>query len=316
MSSRGKIVTVGLCPCWDTVLRLNGIDWGQHKLVDSMSLLPAGKALNISRALAWMGDRNTAAGLWGRDDYGQMLKAMRPLRSLVNIMMTAVRGSTRRNTTVVDLANGREMHIRSRSELASKEALRKLRADLKEVTGKNTTCVFAGLMPQSDLVGDVVRCIRFCSDSGAKVVLDTSGEALKEIVDTGTVWLVKPNVAELRGLLGEQVADNPASLAKAACRLLEKVEGVLVSRGPRGSVAVTKQGAWWSRCRGRRKVLSTVGCGDYLLAGFLKGIKDTSDAGSALRTATKVATARAWGWTENKSWAQVQQEVEPEVGEI
>jgi hypothetical protein len=40
------------------------------------------------------------------------------------------------------------------------------------------------------------------------------------------------------------------------------------------------------------------------LAGFLKGLKAKSDAGNALKNAIKVATARAWGWTEGKSWPQ------------
>ena len=64
------------------------------------------------------------------------------------------------------------------------------------------------------------------------------------------------------------------------------------------------------------KALSTVGCGDFLLGGFLKGLKDKSDAGSALRTAIKVATARAWGWTESKTWPQVQRGVGAKIEEI
>ncbi len=80
MKKTSKIVTVGLCPSWDTVCRFDGIEWGEHKLAGSSSCRPAGKALNISRALAWMGEENTAAGLWGRDDYEQMRKAMRELR--------------------------------------------------------------------------------------------------------------------------------------------------------------------------------------------------------------------------------------------
>ncbi len=316
MRVNSKIITVGLCPSWDTICRFNGIDWGEHKTVSSASSRPAGKALNISQALAWMGEENIAAGLWGRDDFEQMLRAMRPLRGLVKVKMTAVEGSTRRNITVVDTVNDREMHLRNRSELASRKALRKLEADLRAIVHKGSVCVFAGVMPEDEFVGDVVRIIKSCRERGAKIVVDTYGDALKRILETGTVWMIKPNVEELRELLGEQVTDSPAGLVKAGRKLLDKVEIVIISRGKKGGVVVTKKGAWQGRCIGRGRVLSTVGCGDFLLAGFLKGLKDKSDTGSALGTAIKAATARAWGWTEGKSWSRALREIKAAVERV
>ena len=329
----GKIITIGLCPCWDTVCQLDGVDWGQHKVISSVSSRPAGKALNISRALAWMGTKNPsmrrrmthiAAGLWGREDYEQMLRALGPLRGLIKVKMTAAEGSTRRNITVVDTVNNREMHLRAVSRLASKEALRKLEADLQAAVNRNSVCVFAGAMPEKQLLGDVVRIINCCRLRGAKIAVDTSGDALREIVNSGPVrqiagscriWLIKPNVEELRELLGEQIRDNAADLAKAGRKLLGKVEIILISRGKKGSVVVTKKGAWQGRCAGRRRVVSTVGCGDYLLAGFLKGLKDKSDVGFALETAIKVATARAWGWAEKMAWEDAEKSIEVSLRE-
>jgi len=316
MRVSGKIVTVGLCPSWDTICRFEGIEWGEHKTVSSASSRPAGKALNISRALAWMGEENIAAGLWGRDDFEQMLKAMQSLGGLVKVKMTAVEGGTRRNITVIDTVNDREMHLRNRSELASRKALRKLEADLRTIVHRDSVCVFAGVMPEDKFVGDVIGIIKSCREHGAKIVVDTYGDALKRILETGAAWLIKPNVDELRELLGGQVTDSPAGLVKAGRKLLDKVEVVLISRGKKGGVVVTKEGAWQGRCIGRRRVLSTVGCGDFLLAGFLKGLKDKSDAGSALGTAIKVATARAWGWTEGKSWSRVLREIRVAVERV
>ena len=313
MRVSSKIVTVGLCPSWDMVCQFEGIDWGEHKLVSSVSSQPAGKALNISRALAWMGAKNIAAGLWGREDYEQMLKAMRSLGGWVKVKMTAVDGDTRRNITVVDTTNDREMHLRNRSELASKRALRNLGADLRATVHKGSVCVFAGAMPEDKLVGDVVRIIKSCRERGARIVVDTYGDALRQILDVRAAWLIKPNVEELCELVGEQVRDNPAGLAKAGRKLLDRVEIVLISHGRKGSVVVTKDAAWQGRCVGRRRVLSTVGCGDYLLAGFLKGLKDKFDAGSALETAIKVATARAWGWIDKMSWLDVRSKIKVQV---
>ena len=79
------------------------------------------------------GEKSIAAGLCGRDDYEQMLKAMRALKKFVQVKMTAVEGGTRRNITVVDTANNREMHLRNKSELSSKKAFIKLEADLEAI---------------------------------------------------------------------------------------------------------------------------------------------------------------------------------------
>jgi 1-phosphofructokinase len=319
MRVSGKIITVGLCPSWDTICLFDGIEWGEHKTISSASSRPAGKALNISRALAWMGEENIAAGLWGRDDFEQMRRVMSAfggLGGLVKVKMTAVDGGTRRNITIVDTANNREMHLRNRSELASKKALRKLEADLEAIVYRGSICVFAGAMPEDEFVSDVVRIIKSCKERGAKIVVDTNGDPLKRILETGAVWLIKPNVEELRELLGEQVTDSPTGLVRAGRTLLDKVEVVLISRGRKGGVVVTKKGAWQGRCVGRSRVLSTVGCGDFLLAGFLKGLKDKSDAGSALGTAIKAATARAWGWTEGKSWSQALREIKAAVERV
>lgn len=297
-----SIITVGLSPAWDITCRGRGLDWGLHKCIDRQTVQPAGKALNVSKALAWMGQRNIAAGLWGRNDYQQMLTAVRSLWPLITVKMTTVAGDTRRNVTVVDTAKDRDMHLRNRSELASRSALRRLKLDLQTLVGKGSLCVFAGAMPENELLGDIAELIEVCSSLGARIVVDTSGPASERIVETGRIWLIKPNVAELCELSREKIRDRPASLARAGRKLLDKVEVVLISRGKKGAVAVTAQGAWWGRCRGYRKTRSTVGCGDYLLAGLLKGLSEKSDMAYALQTGLKAATARAWDWTERRTW--------------
>ena len=313
MTGIGRIVTIGLCPCWDAVCKLDGVDWGEHKVVSASSASAAGKALNISRALAWMGQRSAAAGLWGKQDYERMLKDMAALKGLVEVRFTAVEGRTRQNITIVDTVKKREMHLRQRSELASKTALRRLRAHLLTIVDRNSVCVFAGAMPGSEFLDDVIEIVNCCAASGGKIVLDTSGDALKEIVETSAVWMIKPNVGELRALLGEEVMNRPVSLAKAGGSLLDKIEIVLISRGEKGAIVVTKKGASWGQCAERRRVLSTVGCGDYLLAGFLKGLKDRGDEGAALEVAIKAATAKAWGLADKMQWRQAEREIEVAV---
>ena len=313
MKQKTSIITVGLSPAWDITCRGKNLDWGRHKNIDEQTIVPAGKSLNVSKALTWMGRNNIAAGLWGRKDYRQMQREVKALWPAIEVKMTAAAGSTRRNVTVIDSAKNKEMHLRCKSELACPGSLKKLKADLQKIVKKNSICVFAGAIPEGNLLDDVIGIVKNCSKAGAKIVLDTSGPALREIIQTGDVWLIKPNVRELGELMGKQIRDNPASLAHAGREFLDKAEIVMISRGKKGAVAVMKKGAWHGKCISRKKALSTVGCGDFLLAGFLKGLIETNNTASALKTAVKAATAKARGRAENEPWQDVSEQIEVEI---
>jgi len=298
-----------LSPAWDISCRGRDLDWGRHVDIDEQVVRPAGKALNVSYALAWMGWESAAAGLWGREDYDEMRRAVERVGGRIDVQMTAIEGRTRQNITVVDTRNHREMHLRRKSELASESSLRELNGDLKKLVHEGDICVFAGAMPAGELLEPTVSLVRTCHRAGAQIAVDTYGPALQSIVEAGLPWLISPNIEELRGLLGVAVEDTPEKLAEAGRSLLDTMDMVLISRGENGALIVAKTGAWTGHSITRGKVLSTVGCGDYLLAGFLAGVQETGDPSAVLAKGLKVATARAWGWTESESWPRADKEI-------
>ncbi len=314
-----SIVTVGICPCWDIICHVEGLTWGDHKIIGSQQSIPAGKAMNISRALWWLGVSSVAGGLWGARDYEQMLDEMSQLRELVDIRFTKAPGRTRQNITVVDTLNKREMHLRAQSCLGSVESLRKLSADLISLVRSEASCVFAGSMPDDNLLDEVISIITKARSKNGRIVIDTSGKALKRIVDSGDIWIVKPNVEELRFLVGADIGDNTQDIIAAARGICDRARIVLVSRGQKGAIAVTANTSVKGVVRGDKPATSTVGCGDYLLAGFLGGDEDLDDGGelgSALTRAIKTASARAWGLCDKMSWAEVEKEIEVEITEV
>ena len=316
MKSNSRIVTIGLSPAWDVSCRGRDLDWGRHLNIDEQVTRPAGKALNVSSALAWMGRGSIAAGLWGREDYEAMRSAVQSWDGLVRLAMTATEGRTRHNITVVDTQNRREMHLRLRSELATAASLTRLNGALRRTVCQDDVCVFSGAMPAGDLLEPVIALVQGCCDLNARVVVDTHGPVLKGLVDAGSAWLIAPNVEELGELLGARVQDSPAKLVAASRPLLEKVPVVLISRGRKGAVVVTKRGAWTGAVKTRGKVLQTVGCGDYLLAGFLAGHSRGGSVRNSLATALKVATARAWGWTETDTWPAARKQIEVDLDRV
>ena len=307
--SENSIVTVGISPCWDMTCFVDGIAWGEHKRIASQTRIPAGKALNISKALNWLEADSTAAGLWGLGDYQQMLDMLAVDYPHVMPSFTISDGKTRTNLTVVDTRHGRDMHLRAECELATDDSLKQLSADLNALASVGTM-VFAGSMPEGCLDGCVSLVKQFC-DKGVNVVVDTSGCALQEIVRAGGLYAIKPNFEELCELLGREIDNDTASVIEAGRSLCDSVEIVLVSRGADGAIAITKDAAIECKLKqATHDVVNTVACGDYLLAGFLSQMG--GDLKVALETAVKVATARAWGLTETMTWEQASQMINVE----
>jgi 1-phosphofructokinase family hexose kinase len=311
-----SIITVGVCPCWDITCYVEGADWGAHVRISAQNCEPAGKALNISKALAWLGTKSTAAGLWGRSDYQQLLEGTEPLSEYIRAEFTLVDGRTRRNVTVVDTVGKREMHLRARSELATRETLSLLQKDIERAVRETSVCVFAGAMPGGELLDDCLDMLGACRSAGARIVVDGSGNALKRAVDSGGLWLIKPNLSELCELLDQSITDEPKAITQAACKLLEKVEIVLVSRGEAGAVVVGRETSLQGIVKSSVPALSTVGCGDYLLAGFLDGLVSSDDISFALQRGLKAAAARAFGWAGRISWDDAESRMEAIVSAL
>ena len=314
---QSNILTIGLAPAWDVTCLGRGLDWGRHVTLESQTICPAGKALNVSRSLAWLGQSSIATGLWGREDIGQLRRVLRQTTPQIEPYLTSVPGATRVNVTVVDTEQSKEMHMRCPNALASSRSLGALTTLLTKRVQPQDLCVLSGALPGADLTDAVLALCRVCNHrAGTRLIVDSHGSIFKTIVQEKLAWLIAPNVQELEELLGRPIRNTPRSLATAAEELLTYTTMVLVSRGKQGALLVTRRGVWRGRCRHRKKVLSTVGCGDYLLAGFLAGLRQAASPRAALTLALKVATARAWGWPDHRTWSAARRDIPVEIERI
>ena len=309
-----KHITIGFAPAWDITCWADGVDWGQHPKLTGQTTVPAGKALNVSRAMAWLGTANTAMGLWGKADAESMRQDLAALQKMVDLRFTLAEGRTRQNITIIDTRNRREMHLRDENRLATPAALAQLDKDLKAAVRKNSVVAFCGAMPEDDRLGMCLGIIQSVRDTGAAAAVDTSGQALAQSVALGGLEVIKPNLDELCELLDKTVPDEPLAIVAAARTLCDRVKVVLVSRGQNGAIAVTQKEAFCCAAAAQRAAVNTVGCGDYLLAGFLAA--QTNDIAQRLAVAVQLAAARAYGLTETHAWQDVQRQIDVKTQSI
>ncbi len=104
--------------------------------------------------------------------------------------------------------------------------------------------------------------------SGTKLIVDTSGDALKKVLEEG-VYLVKPNIGELAKLIGVERLEMD-EVAGAARTLIEKgsAEIVVVSLGSQGAFLVTATQTEFVPAPNVVKK-STVGAGDSMVGAMV-----------------------------------------------
>ncbi len=296
MFGKGRIITVSINPAWDINCEIDGVDWGDHKMIDRQVSAPAGKALNVSKSLAYMGYVSMAMGLWGNHDYEDMLAKLRPLSGFIDFRFTTVNGRTRRNVCISDTRNNRQMHLRLSGTLASKPSVKKMAEQILRVVDKDDVCVFSGSIPDGSYNEEIVSLVWDCRQKGANIILDSSGKTFAKIVDTAQVSIISPNVEELEELLSCRIKPEPDAAAKAGKKMLDKAQMILVSMGSAGAVLVNRDGYWHCDTVGvPMPVVRTVGCGDNLLAGFIAGLYEDDDPGFAIAKGVRLATAFAYG---------------------
>lgn len=135
------------------------------------------------------------------------------------------------------------------------------------VTIKPKILVVSGSLPIGAPLDTYATIAKIAHSINSKMILDTSGDALKHAAESG-VFLLKPNINELSNLVGESTLELDL-VDEAAQSIIEKgyCEVVVVSMGASGALLVTKDTYQHIKAPPVKKV-STVGAGDSMVAGL------------------------------------------------
>jgi 6-phosphofructokinase 2 len=279
------IYTVTLNPALDRTLYVESLVPGQSTRIRQEARYAGGKGIDVSRALREMGSNSVALGLVGGFD-GKELEG-RLLLSGVACRFTHIANETRTNVIIQDESNGAETALLARGpEVQPAELMDFL--DVLQRSPDMSFLVISGSLPPGLTPEVYARMISIGVERGAKVVLDTAGEALRQSIHARPA-IIKPNRYELAELAGKPLPDLQA-VTEYAMRISGFVETVLVSLGSDGILMITKNQITHARPP-KVMVKSTVGAGDCALAGFVHGLAIGESNTDALRRAVATGTA-------------------------
>lgn len=291
------IVTLTPAPTLDRTYFVKNLVEGGVNRADRVGEELAGKGINVSRGLHLAGIPAPGIVPIGNADPGVLERTgsgfLTPLW---------IEGTLRVSTTVVEY-DGPTTKINEHPRPLKQQDWDAV-VDLTEKTvieNQAEWLVIAGAHPEIVETGQVIPLQPLFDRMdaiGVKVVLDTSGPALRYWAERGNAAVMKPNAHELAECVGKDL--NTIGDVIDAARILNNwgVNCVMASLGVDGIIAVTKTHAIHAYTP-PVKVINTVGAGDSTIAGFLSAVtahpSEPEAFGVGFNVAEGIAAAVQWG---------------------
>jgi 1-phosphofructokinase len=258
------IVTLTLNPSLDRTFSVPALDRGEVTRATSARLDPAGKGVNVARALLANGVDALAVLPVGGMAGAHLTHLL--VAEGVRFEQIAVAGETRSNVSLVE-PDGTVTKINEPGRALEATALTDLARVALELSEPNGWIVVSGSLPAGNDAGMYAELVGQFRAAGRRVALDTSGPPFVRALGAGPT-LVKPNRAELAEAVGRPVISIADAVAAARELIARGAGAVVASLADDGALHVDAASVVHAHAA-VDAVLSPVGAGDCLLAGFL-----------------------------------------------
>ena len=291
MIAHSSIVTVTLNPAIDFTVFVDRLVPGTVHRVSGSQHQAGGKGVNVGTMLALGGASVVVSGFVGAAN-ASIFERHFDAHGLCDAFIR-VPGETRTGIKVVDAQRRDTTDFNLPGPAPSAGQCAALVERLLALAEPGRWFVLAGSLPagvEPAFVADLIQRLRA---AGAKVAIDSSGAALAVALEAG-VDLAKPNQYELAEYAG--VEPNDLNVLLSASRQLqrERVPRLIVSLGAGGALFLSADAELRTHAP-KVQVVSTVGAGDAMLAGYLQGVR----LGASPESCARLATVYAWSRLES-----------------
>lgn len=280
------IYTCTLTPSVDYTTYLPSFENGKLNRSSKVFYYPGGKGINVSRVLKRLGVNNKALGFIGGFTGNYIEDFL--LREGVETDFIETDEITRIN---VKIKAGEETELNGPGPAINAHSLDELTEKINNMAAGDWL-VLAGSLPSSVPIGYFQELAKLCKEKHIRFVVDTSGSALKELVNHAP-FLIKPNIHELGDIYGVQLSTKAEAYDYAKKLLDGGVENVIVSLGGDGALFVNKSAAFIAEAP-KGQVVNTVGSGDSLVSGFVAAFCRTENPLEAFKYGVASGSATAF----------------------
>jgi len=283
------IYTMTLNPAVDRELTVPEIEFDSVLRAEQWRVDYGGKGFNVSRLLKSLGTSSVALGFAGGRS-GELLRD--GLHSLgIETDFIWIEGETRTNVSIVSTSQNRYVKANEPGPTISPAEAAGLLEKVRNLARPGDWWVLAGSLPPGvppTIYADIIAIVQ---SNAARVILDTSGEALIHGCHAGP-YLVKPNAYETHKLTGMPV-DSLEQIIAAAQAIRELgTQVVVVSMGKDGAMLVHEDQVWIAKSP-KIEERNPIGAGDSMVGGMVWGLHAGLELHEALRWGVACGAAAA-----------------------
>jgi len=261
------VLTVTANPTIDRVYIIEDFEIGKVMRCDKVSRSAGGKGINVARVCHILGRDTAAMGFVGGYT-GEFIKSEVEKQGIKNLF-TEISGETRTCVNVSDKRGKSGEILEAGPEVTKEEKDRFIAEFTENIKDYDIICV-SGSMPRGLDISFYKELVKISKQQGKKIIVDTSGRALEEIIDEKP-YMVKPNNDELAALMNKEIKTD-AEIKEALLFLLGKgIEVPFISLGKDGAAAMV-DGVCYKFSTPQVEVVNAVGSGDSAVAGVCTGL--------------------------------------------
>lgn len=248
---------------------------------------PGGGGINVARAIKRLDGHATAIYFAGGCTGNVFTKLLN--KENIDIIPIKTSGATRENLVVKEIESNKQFRFGMPGVRLTGRACQKCLSAL-EKESHIAYIVVSGSIPHGVPTDLFVKIAEIAKSKNAKLIVDTSGEALSQAIAAG-VYLIKPNLKELAALTGKEILtiDQVKEATKEIVYKF-KCEAIVVSLAAQGAILVTKNSCY-QITPPDVNVQSTVGAGDSMLAGIVYSLQNNIDLVESTRFGVACGTA-------------------------
>lgn len=282
------VVTITLGPVVDKSTQVDQIIPDKKLRCEHPEFDPGGGGINVSRALKRLEGHSVAVYPAGGAT-GELLYNLLSEEGITQKRIPT-ESWTRENFIVSDKSSDKQYRFGMPGVPVSEEEAGKILEAVTQLSFSDGFIVLSGSFPPGIGKNFIRELNRITARMKAKLVVDTSGQALQDTAEQG-VYLLKPNLGELSALSGAESLDDGTAV-HAAKNLIDqgKAEIIVISMGPRGAYLVTKDLSEHFKAP-VVKTQSTVGAGDSMVAGMIHTLAQGKDFHEMVRMGIACGTA-------------------------
>lgn len=295
---KSPIVTLTPSPTLDRTYFVKNLVAGGVNRAETVGEELAGKGINVSRGLNLAGFSAPGVVPIGNADPSVLDRT----GSSSFLAPLWVEGTLRVSTTIIE-KDGPTTKVNEHPrplKQADWDAVVRMTEETV-IANEASWLVIAGAHPEIIETGKVIDLhplFERMETLGVRVILDTSGPALRYWAQQGSATIMKPNAHELAECVGRDL-NTIGDVIDAARELNDwGVNCVMASLGIDGIVAITKTHAIHA-FTAPVKVINTVGAGDSTIAGFLSAVANNPASeeafGVGFDVAEGICAAVQWG---------------------